>query len=339
MTPLIANKLVSLLEPFSITAGCGLDPPSLEPSAQPLVQGQHAPLIDALFHPNDLVELRAIESWQEQGKRQSKLHWRAWLTPHELNMNSAKLHALNEAADIFFGVNARLRRGSTKEAIGKCRSVWADFDGVASAEVLRTCSAINLAPSIVVESGHGVHAYWLLEEPFDVHTSEERNRFESMLRRFYRSVGADSTCDVTRLLRLPGFRNNKNLRNGAAAQECSLLLCEPAVRYPTACFFERWRAEEEAQKGAVHPPRSARTDKRLERRIEGFVRYLDKEVSDRSKRDFAVVAGLLRLGLDPQEIRTLVASHSKFAGPHGERYFKTTVSNALKAVGTESSFD
>ncbi len=73
-------------------------------------------------------------------------------------------------------------------------------------------------------------------------------------------------------------------------------------------------------------PRTART----ERRIDGLIRYLDQPVADRSKRDFSVVMGLLRLHVPADEVARLVEGHSKFR--QNPKYLEATLRNALKAM-------
>jgi hypothetical protein len=78
--------------------------------------------------------------------------------------------------------------------------------------------------------------------------------------------------------------------------------------------------------GGLKAPRTSRT----ERRIEGLVRHLDREVADRSSRDFSVVMGLLRLHVPAGEVARLVEGHSKFRD--NPKYLATTIHNALKAI-------
>ena len=62
--------------------------------------------------------------------------------------------------------------------------------------------------------------------------------------------------------------------------------------------------------------------------IARIVRHLDRPSRDRSRRDFAVVCDLLRLGLNCDEIWMLVAANSKFESI-GRSEFDVTVANAL----------
>jgi P4 family phage/plasmid primase-like protien len=65
-------------------------------------------------------------------------------------------------------------------------------------------------PSIMVFSGHGVHAYWLLTESLDPHVDANMADIEQDLRTLADLVGGDSkVCEVARLMRLPGSHNTK----------------------------------------------------------------------------------------------------------------------------------
>lgn len=78
----------------------------------------------------------------------------------------------------------------------------------------------GLKPSIIVHSGHGIQAWWLLSEPWIFESSEERARaaktaraWDLSLRERARREGytLDAVGDLSRLLRVPGTRNTKAL--------------------------------------------------------------------------------------------------------------------------------
>ena len=71
-------------------------------------------------------------------------------------------------------------------------------------------------------------------------------------------------------------------------------------------------------------------DKRTEKWIQNLVARLDTEVSDRSRRDFAVVCGLLRQGVGLEEVGRLVEGKSKFQ--NNPKYLAQTLMNALRAI-------
>ena len=67
-----------------------------------------------------------------------------------------------------------------------------------------------LPPSIVVYSGHGLHAYWLLPEALPA-TDENIARVEAALKKLAVVFAGDpAVCECSRLMRLPGSHNTKN---------------------------------------------------------------------------------------------------------------------------------
>jgi uncharacterized protein YaiE (UPF0345 family) len=63
---------------------------------------------------------------------------------------------------------------------------------------------------------------------------------------------------------------------------------------------------------------------------------LELPTEDRSRRDFAVVCDMLRLGLSTEEIWMVVADKSKFEA-NGRAYFDLTIANATRSILCESS--
>lgn len=66
-------------------------------------------------------------------------------------------------------------------------------------------------PSVIVDSGGGLHAYWLLREPWLLDSDDARQAAEIVQRLWVQQViGADpSVHDLVRILRVPGTRNFK----------------------------------------------------------------------------------------------------------------------------------
>ena len=62
-----------------------------------------------------------------------------------------------------------------------------------------------------------------------------------------------------------------------------------------------------------------------------LVSRLDRPSPDRSRRDFAIVCDLLRLGLAREEIWELVSGTSKFES-NGRSYFDVTFANAERSL-------
>jgi putative DNA primase/helicase len=122
--------------------------------------------------------------------------------------------------------------------------VWADIDVAGPAhksaelppteqEALSLIDAINLPPSIIVQTGYGLQPYWLFREPFIIETAAERKTLQSLSRRFQqmlrlltqaRGWTLDPTADLCRILRIPGTFNRKIAGD---------------IRLVTAQYFER----------------------------------------------------------------------------------------------------
>ena len=73
-------------------------------------------------------------------------------------------------------------------------------------------------PTIVVKSGHGLQALWLFEEPWLFEGPEDQQMAANVCHWWHRKASSlanehgwtiDSVFDLTRIMRLPGFTNNK----------------------------------------------------------------------------------------------------------------------------------
>lgn len=306
------------------------------PEPLPCGQMELRDFTTALFESTDLVELRMIESWEEAGKKRSRLVERLWLQASEIPSALPRLQELNAlGANVYFGVNPRAERSGTKDAINVVRAIWADFDNIDCAEAkARFRAHFPEKPSIVVGSGHGAHLYLLLHPTFVIQSDTDRECFEQMLKAIYRAVGSDFVYDLGRVMRLPGgFWNVKSLRNGVPPVPCKLLECDPKRTYPFRAFAPWWeRAQKEMEAERVMTrTRPASTASLGNPDAIELVAELDRDVSDRSRRDFAIVLGLLRLGLTPDEIWPLVRDKSKFEA-RGRPYFDVTVKNAMQEL-------
>ena len=77
---------------------------------------------------------------------------------------------------------------------------------------------IGLKPSIIVHTGHGIQAYWLLKEFWAFDNPVERHQAATLSRRWVSTIQAvamaqgydvDAVGDLTRVFRLPGTTNRK----------------------------------------------------------------------------------------------------------------------------------
>lgn len=85
-------------------------------------------------------------------------------------------------------------------------------------------------PSVVIDSGGGLHGYWLLKEPWLLESDDARQAAELVQRLWVQQViGADpSVHDLVRILRVPGTLNFKyDPPRPVRILECDLERCYP----------------------------------------------------------------------------------------------------------------
>jgi hypothetical protein len=122
-------------------------------------------------------------------------------------------------------------RGSMKDCAG-ITSMWADIDvshdvhaksdklppDYESALALVNGSFGSVKPSAIIDSGHGLQAWWFLDEPWIFDSDEDRQRAYQLSQRFSATLKlsamekgwtVDSVFDLVRVLRLPGTANRK----------------------------------------------------------------------------------------------------------------------------------
>lgn len=109
---------------------------------------------------------------------------------------SALAKLQQQGAGVFMMINASDGLGRTNGNVTRVRAHALDLDGAPIEPVLAT----ELQPHILVESSRNKwHAYWLVDNcPFD----KFKERQHALADRF---GGDKSICDLSRVLRLPGF--------------------------------------------------------------------------------------------------------------------------------------
>lgn len=138
------------------------------------------------------------------------------------------------ADDLYFGVATR--RDATGGTLDHCQQLGAlfvDLDGDTT-----KLDRFALPPSILIGSGSGQHAYWLLREPFDV--PADADTIKSLLRRLAHAVGGDlAAAEPARILRIPATTNRKH----DPPRPVTIMRCEPDRRYNPGDFDEWLPAE------------------------------------------------------------------------------------------------
>ena len=166
--------------------------------------------IRSLFEhvPPGSIEVRI---WDDRGgDKSAERHW--YGTAAELIDACPKITARadRQHAGVFFGVLPRKSEGTGKsEDALPGMAAWADFDfrdfEGGEAECRRMLAGFPLPPTVLVRSGHGFHAYWVMKEP------AEPLVLCDLSARLAANLGGDRVADAARVMRLPGTQNHKDL--------------------------------------------------------------------------------------------------------------------------------
>lgn len=201
------------------------------------------PLLTLLHPPGSegLVEWRAVQlkrdGWGVQETRM--LYLRPGVSPAELwELNAYGYH-------LWVGPSLRWRRGAHgRKRDGDLLStwaLWADLDAKGYAggkgEASERLGEAIPRPSVIVDSGHGYHAYYLLTEPLSLRLPEARAALKAMHQGLADLLGADrGVCNPANMMRVPGSLNVKGIKlpSRPAPVWCELVELRPGLRYDLA---------------------------------------------------------------------------------------------------------
>ena len=150
---------------------------------------------------------------------------------------SDKLNA--EGFGVFFAPCLRKeKKGSVASAI-TVPAMWIDIDCDDDPQkrekgMAKLCD-FEPAPSIIVDSGGGWHAYWLLDEPFILETDEDKHKISQIMQGMFTALDGDENYvkSVASIMRLPNSINTKPERNNAPV---NIIEWHPERRYSLSNF-------------------------------------------------------------------------------------------------------
>lgn len=120
---------------------------------------------------------------------------------------------------IFAAVNETDLQGRKAANVTRVRALFCDFDGPVP-------PTWHLPPSMIVQSAHGPHVYWLVDDLHPV-------AFKEAQQRLAKHYGSDpKVCDLPRVLRVPGFLHLK--REPFRVE----LVAAPGHRYRAAAILD-----------------------------------------------------------------------------------------------------
>lgn len=134
----------------------------------------------------------------------------------------------NGVVDAYFGVHPVVQIPATNQHgesvpphavrsqikyIAAVNALFGEYDAKdysSKADALTAVESVNPAASIIIDSGGGYHAYWLLDGTWELTTDADREKAKDIQARWVEYVGADTASkDLARVLRVPGTHNLK----------------------------------------------------------------------------------------------------------------------------------
>ena len=254
-----------------------------------------------------------------------------------LDYDGASQYASNMNAygwDVYYGVIKRLTKDG-KSAAPLTPVLWADVDAKAYPGGKRDClSAIvsyEVPPSVIVDSGHGYHAYWRLENPVLWEYAQ------IVMMGLARNIRGDHVYDISRILRVPDTLNYKD----------ETPLPVRLIRFDTTRIlrfgdFDKAHAAGMWYANPVqyHKTRPKPTAYDPEQPLPGWLHDLIEQGAPqgtRSEQSFKVVCELLRRGWGEDDIRGVfetqgIGEKYREKGAGGERWLDLTISKARREV-------
>lgn len=137
---------------------------------------------------------------------------------------------------VFFSVATRQNDSSgSGENLAHLPALFVDVDykDIPELDARKRLNEFPFPPTAVVSSGGGLHFYWQLAEPVDLHTVESRQHVRDVLRRLATFLGGDmKAAEPARILRLPGSMNVKY----TPPRQAKVETFDPSRRYQLSEF-------------------------------------------------------------------------------------------------------
>ncbi|MBA7660707.1 hypothetical protein ES703_68713 [subsurface metagenome] len=250
----------------------------------------------------------------------------------------------SEGYNCYFGVCLRKTQKGDKASVASISGLWGDVDaknfGGGKPEALTQFQKLRpyLFPSIIVDTGHGYHPYWLLKEAELIESPQDILRLEAYMKGLAITLKGDSTSDLSRVLRIPGLINQKDAKNPCL---CHIIHWEPERRFNPTDFAD-YQAEIRKlpkSKPQAKGDRRKHTDEfnalAIEKLLEScnFMQHCrDNAATLTEPYWWAMVHNLAVLGNPGREkIHELSAPHHKYT----ERETEQKIREALKAADKE----
>lgn len=252
------------------------------------------------------------------------------------------LKVFNPLARVWFGI--ALRDETDHKIYTLIPSIWTDHDKVEDkqARISRLRDKFDLPPTIIVDSGGGLHAYWKLSRMLDARDKTDAAYAREIAYGLATALGADKAIyDLARVMGVPGSQNigNGNTKIYDPPRLVRVVSVQPNCTYqPQDLSRYRKSLAKTVEDSPVVVFHGTHADVvlRLDDEYMKLVRDGTNERydNDRSRADQAVIARMLMAGHTPDEILAVFSDPSykigeKFREPkNGKRYLERSISSA-----------
>lgn len=228
-----------------------------------------------------------------------------------------------------------------------------DFSDVAA--ILAHIARLPVQPSVLVNSGGGVHAYWLLDEPYTLSDSTSHTRANRLQSAWVEYVGGDAAAkDLARVLRVPGTHNHKYTPSAPVTvlaadftHTYSLDTLERHLPAPSSTPVVTYTPRRKTAHGASQPLTATDTQlleiatrARNGGQLAALLAGSDSQYKSASNADMAAACYLAFYTKDTEQLSRILANSGRGrAKMHtvryatGETYLERLTSNAIARVG------
>jgi len=277
------------------------------------------------------------------------------------------VRASQDGVDVYVGVglspkNYGINRRCLQKDIISIPALWIDIDvqdavhkkpnlpGSIS-EAMKLFDWLEHKPTITVNSGHGLQAWWVFREPWTFDSDGERQEAQSLARRFVqgfrqhaKALGwdVDAVHNLDRVLRVPGTVNHKSEPVPVKLLECNDLRYNPSdFEEILPDMDEKDYAETDAvlvlSPDATPPFDKFEALKEIETKFRQSWEHKRKDMQDQSASsyDLSLANFAAMAGWNEQEIADLLIAHRRQNNEDlklREDYYKRTIGIAMKNI-------
>lgn len=249
--------------------------------------------------------------------------------------------------NIYFGVSSRKDDSSGKKSnCHKLNALFVDIDCgqeghkkesmfKSKQDALDFINNMNAfpKPSIIVDSGNGLHLYWLLKQPITLTSGREISHIESLLKQLSLIFGGDTAYDVSRVLRVPGTYNYKT----DPSKQCKILKADYNKKYELMQITNHQLVQLNLE--IFKPSKSSKHN--YYSLVFGNIEDFDTD--DRSAIDQSLITFLVKKGFGNDEI-SLIFNNYPITGKYSEhndpvKYLQHSIINAREFLENSSLND